>query len=412
MSGVAVLLLAALVALGLEATGAPPGGRKRVGRAPLAVVVIAAALVAAVVDGTAAGVGVAVSLAVFAFAEGIGLLGERAALGLLLGAGTLKLGVGAPLPSLIGWTALWAVVTAALSMRAGRDAEAEAAAKAGLLGLLAVLLGGLGVVVGGSAGAACGLGAVGLILGLMPLQGVRVDLAQGAPPSSVALTAPLALVALGPALPPLIADVSPVAVDVAIALGLFVVPLVALAQTSLRRLLGVLLVGQAVLPLVAARAAASAPSMEPATTTATLAAALGAVALAAGVQALPELAGSTATWEDASGQGRRHPWRAGLLVFAAAQACGLPPALGYVVRSELAAGLARHQPWMAAGLLVGAALAALPVVRLALFLFAKEPRPAPTLPRPVGAVIALAAIVAVGIVAGFVEAVVDFAAMR
>ncbi len=394
-----VLLLGALLALGLETAGTSPGGRKRVGRTPNVVVVVVAAIVAVIVDAgatPAASLAVAVALSVFALAEGKDLLGERAALALVLGAGTLKLQTTTSPLALLGYLALWAVVTAGLSMRSGNGlisgAEAEAAAKAALLGIISLLIGGLGVVVGGGAGDVCWLVALGLVLGLTPLQGIRVDVAQGAPPAAVALSAPLALVALGPVLPRYV-DAASAGVEIAVALGLFAVPLVALAQTSLRRLLAVLLVGQAVLPLVAACAGS-------ASTEATLAAALGAVGLAVGVQALPALATSSATWEDASGQGRKHPWRAGLLVFAAAQACGLPPTSGFAVRETLAGALAASQPWMAVGLLAGAALSALPVVRLALFLFAKEPRPSPPPPPGIGAVLALGAVVFVGVTIG------------
>ena len=69
----------------------------------------------------------------------------------------------------------------------------------------------------------------------------------------------------------------------------------------------------------------------------------------------------------------------------------------------LAVSLAHEQPRIAAGLLLGAALSALPVVRLALFLFGKEPRPAPQQPGSVGALVALALIVAAGIIGGLVS---------
>lgn len=173
---IGVLLLGALLALLLEATGTAPGGRKRVGRLPQVVVVVVAAIVAVAVERGPMGLAVAVALSVFALSEGPGLLGERAALGLVLGAGTWKVGSTTSPSALIAWIALWAVVTAALSVRASKDAEAEAAAKAGLLGLMAVLLAGLGVVIGAGGGAstgasavgeACLLGAIALVLGLI-----------------------------------------------------------------------------------------------------------------------------------------------------------------------------------------------------------------------------------------------------
>ncbi|MDP2344223.1 MAG: hypothetical protein Q8O67_24910 [Deltaproteobacteria bacterium] len=398
---IGVLLLAAVVALGLESTGAGHGGRKRVGRLPQVVVVVVAAVVAALLAPGPASVGVAGALVLFALIEGPALLGERAALALVLGAGTLKIGPTSSPAALLAWIALWAVVTAGLSMRVPSKelrpagAEAEAATKAALLGMMAVMLAGLSLVDGQGGlgvGSAALLVAVALVLGVPPLQGIRVDVFQGAPPAAMAVSAPLALIALGPVLARLAAVQPLAAVDVAIGLGLFVLPLVALAQVSLRRLVGVLVAQQAVLPLVAGRIGAD-------PVPATLAAALGAVALAVAVAALPVFSSPTATWEDASGWGRRHPWRAGLLLFAAAQACGLPPTLGFAVRQSLAR--AAHEPWLTVGVLLGVALAALPVVRLALFLFGKQPRKAEgPAPLPPGPVIGLVVVVAVAVVAG------------
>jgi hypothetical protein len=402
---VGVLLLAAVVALGLEATGAGHGGRKRVGRLPQVVVVVVAAVVAALLSPGAASVGVAGSLVIFALIEGPALLGERAALALVLGAGTLKVTPSSSPAALLAWIALWAVVNAGLTMRVPEarrpaGAEAEAATKAALLGLMAVLLAGFSLVDAGGSGLSGSalMVSLALVLGVPPLQGIRVDVAQGAPPAALAVSAPLAIVALGPVLARLVAQQPSVAVDVAIGLGLFVLPLVALSQVSLRRLVGVLVAQQAVLPLVAGRVGADPVA-------ATLAAALGAVALAVAVAALPLFASPAATWEDASGWGRRHPWRAGLLVFAAAQACGLPPTLGFAVRQGLAR--AAHLPWLTVGLLVGAALAALPVVRLALFLFGKHSRSTTTgtslggaAKLAVGPVIGLGIVVAVAVIAG------------
>ncbi len=392
-----VLLLAALVALGLEATGAGLGGRKRVARLPQVVVVVVAACAAALWALTPTSLAVAGALVVFALIEGPGLLGERAALALVLGSGTLKLGLTPSPAALLAWIALWTVASAGLAMRVPTtspptpvSAEAEAAAKACLLGLMAVLLAGLGLVVEGSAGGACLLAALALVLGLPPLQGIRVDLFQGAPPAAMAVSAPLALVALGPPLGALVGRQHG-AVDVALALGLFGLPLVALGQVSLRRLLGVLVVQQALLPLAAARLGVDLVA-------ASFTAALGSLGLAVGAAALPVFSRSVATWEDASGWGRRHPWRCGLLVFAAAQACGLPPTLGFAVRQSLARVC--ETPWLSVGLMVGVALSALPVVRLALFLFGKQPRPAPAAVLAVGPLLGLVAVVAVAVATG------------
>lgn len=384
-----IALAGAGLALALEMSGAPPGGKKRVARWPQAVLVaVTGALIALVpallpAASGAAGGGVVVAVALIAFAgsEGAGLVGERAALALLLAAGTLA-AAAAPAPAAsLAYLALFAAVNAGLAM--GAEAGSEAAAKSALLGLMGVVLAGVGRF--DPSTALAGTVAVLWTLGLTPLQGMRVDAAQGAPPSAVGLTTPLALVALVPGLSSLRGVAG---LDVLLGLALFGLPLVALAQTSLRRLVAVLVVSQSTLPLVALRAGVDVAD-------AVVAGGIGAVALAVSVQALPPLVAPRATWEDASGLGRRAPWRAGLFVLAGAIACGLPPTLGFLARETLAARLGADAPWLAAGLFVNAGLQALPVVRLALFLFAKEPRPSTSTATPWGAVAAVVVVVAV-----------------
>jgi NADH:ubiquinone oxidoreductase subunit 2 (subunit N) len=405
---VLALLAAAGLCLLLETTGAGVGERKRVQRLHHVVVVIAAGVIAFALAPSWALATTALALVLFAVTSGATLLGERAALALLLGAGAAAFsssGERAPSPSaLLAFVALWSAATTGLCARAGDDAAAESATKTAVTGAVATLLCGAGVVVEALAAPGVGQGlfvtGVALVLGAPPLQGPRVDVAQGAPVPAVVLSAPLSLWVFGPALGTSLlraagegGGVWRQALDGVLVLGLFVLPLVALAQTSVRRVLAVLIVAQGALPLAAALAGSS-------MTEAAFTAALGAAGLATSVAALPALLGPAVSWEDAAGQGRLYPWRAGLLVLAAAQACGLPPAVGFVLRARLAEVLAPSQPWVAAGLLVGAGLSALPVVRLALFLFAKEPRRAPPPPPARGAVFGLVVVVALGVVVG------------
>ncbi len=415
-AGLVILLSAAALALALEASGAAVGERKRVARVHQVVVVVVAAVASlATAPGWPAAT-VALALVLFALAEGPALLGERAALALLVAAGASALTSSSPSsPALLGFVALWAAALAGLSSRADEDAAAEAATKTAVLGAVASLLCGAGLVARAAAaphvGLALEVAGLALVLGVPPLQALRVDVAQGAPVSAVVLGAPLALVVLGPPLAVRLTALpdGTAVLDGVVVLALLALPLVALAQTSVRRVLAVLAVSQAALPLAGLRAAglgdaATAGLGAPWAATATFTAALGAAGLVLGVAALPALSPPAVTWEDAAGQGRRSPWRAGLLVLAAAQACGLPPATGFALRMELARAFAVTEPVVAAALLVGAGLATIPVIRLALFLFAKEPRRAPPPPPAQGAVAGLVLVVALGVVVGLFAA--------
>ena len=71
---IAVLLLAAVVLLGLEASGAGQGGRKQVSRVPQGVVVVVAALVVALLSPGPVSLTVAGALIAFALIEGSALL--------------------------------------------------------------------------------------------------------------------------------------------------------------------------------------------------------------------------------------------------------------------------------------------------------------------------------------------------
>jgi hypothetical protein len=408
-----VFMLAAGLVLGLEGTGARAGERKQMGRAHIAAVVVAAAVVAVAVAAvvepwtlwTVAALGVA--LVTFAACEP-GLLGERAALALGLTALCALFGTGAsptPLESLVCLVGA-ALALGTLAIRP-EDVDADPAIEAGtralfMGGAIVGLVGVACLVPDTALGGVCLLVGLALGVGLPPLHGPRVDLGQGAPPGVAALAA-LPLVAIGPALARLVAQATPTVGLVVCVLGGVGLPLVALAQVSMRRLLAVLATMQVTLPVAAALVGADVE----------VAAAVGAFAvagLAGGAWALPSLSRPLASWEDNSGVGRLMPWRAGLVVFAAAFACGLPPTMGFGLRRALAVaahdlltGTPTHPhaatlAWLPLLLLFGGALAALPVVRLALFLFGKTPRTgADTSPRTpaflvVGSIVGLAVV--------------------
>jgi hypothetical protein len=410
-----VFLLAGALALVLEGIGARSGERKQMGRAHIAAVVVVAAVVAiaivAAVEPWSLWTTGALGLALIAFSAcEPDLLGERAALALGLAALCALFALGAsptPLESLVCLVGA-ALVTGALAIRPedpDPDPAIEAGTRALFVGAALVALIGVACIVPGT-----GLGRVGLLVGLgiglgvPPLHGPRVDLAQGAPPGVAALGA-MPLIALGPGLAGLVVQAPPTVALVVCVVGGVGLPLVALAQVSMRRLLAVLAAMQGVLPVAAALVGADVD----------VAACVGGIAvvgLAVSTHALPSLTRPLASWEDTSGAGRLMPWRAGLVVFAAAFACGLPPTMGFALRRSLAAAAdaalttTPHQPhavtlaWLPLLLLFGGALAALPVVRLALFLFAKTPRAgADTSPRTpaflvVGGIVAIAVVVA------------------
>ncbi len=416
-----VLLLAAGACLALEAVGTRAGERKRIQRGHLAVVVVVAALAVAIggitpalqltgLAGPPAATALAIALGLIGFAacEGNTMLGERAAIGLTLGAVMVLIGTGTgPVASeVMASVACAAVAIAAVSARSSdgprqdQGATVEAATKQLFAGGVAVVLVGVGVVVPGTAlGAVSALAGLMLALGVPPLHGPRLDLAHGAPPGVAALAA-LPLVGLGPTLAQWLVQAPRPLVELVCVVGCAGLPLAALAQVSIRRMLGVLSVAQVMLPVTAAVVGHD-------VVTAAAVAAAGVVGLAVATATLHPLHKPAASWEDVSGAGRLAPWRAGLVVFAAAFACGLPPTMGFSLRRSLAhsagvvgsdvPGLERLSSWLPALLILGGAVMALPVVRAALFLFAKTPRS--TRPVPLTST-ALTATLVLGTVVG------------
>lgn len=381
-----VYLLAGALALVLEGLGAGVGERKQMRRGHIAAVVVAAAVVAVVVTALVEPwslwtVGaLSLSLVGFAACEPL-LLGERAALGLGLAAVCALFGLGPAVSPLEGLVCVAgaAVVLGTLAIRPdGQDPDAavEAGTRVLFVGGAVVAALGVGCLLPTSVlGRACVLVGLGLCIGVPPLHGPRVDLGQGAPPGVASLAA-LPLIALSPLLAERVVQADPVVALVVCGLSGLGLPLVALAQLSMRRLFAVLAAMQGMLPVAAAVVRADVE-------VAAAVAAMAVTGLSCGVAAVPSLTKPLSSWEDTSGVGRLMPWRAGLVVFAAAGACGLPPTMGYAWRHSLVGAAealgststhATTAAWLPIFLVASAALAALPIVRLSIFLFAKTPR--------------------------------------
>jgi NADH:ubiquinone oxidoreductase subunit 2 (subunit N) len=411
-----VYLVGALVLLSLEAIGTRPGERKLMGRHHIAVGVSATGVVAAVAmafvasaDDVTRAVAAAVVLFTFAACEGQRLHGERGALALALAAVCAIAGGTDGGPALhLATFGTAAIALGALSARPDEDATVEAGAKVLFAGAAAVIAVGVAIAAPNTAlGAMCALTGLALMVGLAPLHGPRVDLLHGAPPSVAALAA-LPLLALGGSLAKAVVAAPPVVALVMVALSGLLLPLVALAQVSVRRLFAVLAASQAMLPVAALSA-----GLDP--TPATAVAALSVTGLAAAVAAMPVTAKPASSWEDVSGVGRQMPWRAGLMLFAAAFSCGLPPTAGFGLRRAIVEAASQAPTgqllqghtlttWLGIILFLGGALSALPLIRLALFFFGKMPRRNEVPPTSLAPMLALGAIVAVAVATSFVPA--------
>lgn len=414
------LLVAAVVCLILEAAGAPPGARKQGERRHLAWLV---ALAGAISLGLAVDQGpfwqptamVALSLGLAAISVGA-FVGEIGTLLCLSAVGFQVAGL-ADSPIQL-WSGLLLGLVAGLGVAGhhearAEEARAEAATKWLLAGGTALILGGLGAAIALGAGQPTLMSladdpsltalvaillwalALAVLAGIAPLHALVVDFTSGAP-LAAAVVVPSSIVVAGHAFATVVPAALGDAFWAAAVLCLIGLPLAALDQVQVSRVLGYLAVSQTGLVAAAVVAGSTERILQAAG-----AAAVGSIALLAARRALPRL-DAMATWEDASGLGRQQPVRAGLLIFAAAAAAGLPATVGFTVRMDLARTLAQTgSPLLAVAVLAGAALAAAPLVRLALFLFAKEPRTAPE-PRAWSAAIALAIAVAVSFVSSLV----------
>lgn len=403
LSPAALLLMAAAVlAIVFEAVGTGVGQRKRIPRHHQGVVVVVAGL--AVIGLALFGHGpsplVAVAIAAclggFAVGEGDGLLGERAALALGLAAATVTVvgtdGSVDPIAA-VAFAACAAVVFTGLAMHVDNDAAVEAAAKQVFIGAAAVILLGTGALVPGTVGVGSSLVGLALVVGVVPVQGPRLDLAHGAS-AGVAALGGLTLLALGPTLAhQLVGLRTDGPASIVVVAGLCGLPLVALNQVAIRRVFGVLVVMQGLLPITAVLVGGDAQ-------TAAVVGVIGVVGLALASCTLPTLTLTSSSWEDVSGIGRLAPWRSGLVIFAAAQACGLAPTAGFSLRTTLARAADAEHFWLPVVIFLGAALAALPVVRLALFLFSKTPRHNKVPAARPAAVVAIVVVVAIAVVGG------------
>lgn len=401
-----VLMGAAVLAVVFEGVGTGVGQRKQIPRHHQAVIVVVAGLCVLALSLTALGppplvaIAIAACLGGFAVGEGSGLLGERAALALGLAAASITALNGAVGGVVDDVTALAfagcaAVVFAALLMRVDNDAAVEAAAKQVFIGAAAVIVLGIGALVPGTVGVGAGIVGLALVVGVVPLHGPRLDLAHGAS-AGVAALGGLTLLTLGPTLAAQLLALKgngPAAIVVVI--GLCGLPLVALNQIAIRRLFGVLAVMQGVLPILAGLV-----GHDPQQAAVVGVVAVVAVALASCT--LPGLTLPASSWEDVSGIGRLAPWRSGLVIFAAAQACGLAPTAGFALRTSMARAASAELFWLPVVVFLGAALSALPVVRLALFLFSKTPRHRSVVAARPADVMAIVVVVAIAIVGGIV----------
>jgi NADH-quinone oxidoreductase subunit N len=227
---------------------------------------------------------------------------------------------------------------------------------------------------------ACVLVALGCVLGVMPLHQTFVDGAQGGSPSTSGLLvggahlagATLALrvlSALGDGHAPYVGALA------AVAMATLVLPaLSALDQTRVSRMVAYLVASQAGL-IVAALAAFASTSSSDAAASVVLASSCAAWPGAAALVclAVPELR-SSATWEDWSGLGRKHPVFAAALLYVLASLAGLPGTAGFHARLAVArAAFAGDQDVLGLVVLGSVAIAAAPLLRLGIFLYAKEP---------------------------------------
>ncbi len=241
--------------------------------------------------------------------------------------------------------------------------------------------------------------AIGLIVGAVPLHQVYVDVAHGSSSAAGSALAAGSLVAGAAVLSRFVDGLVGAHTDVSLAgsaalasplpdlvlawsvlaaLTLAGAPIAALDQSRIGRVAAYLVAVPSGVVLAAAAAAVADPSLSLAASRAALAAttagALGVSAALLGL-AVPRLPPSS-TWEDWAGFGRKRPVIAGLLLYALGTVAGVPGTLGFDARLDAARACFGAQ-LDALGLVViaSAALGAAPLVRLALFLYAKDPPP-------------------------------------
>jgi NADH:ubiquinone oxidoreductase subunit 2 (subunit N) len=185
-------------------------------------------------------------------------------------------------------------------------------------------------------------------------------------------------------------------------LTLVVPPLAALDQSRVRRVSAHLLIAQAGPVLVALFTAdGTAGGLGPywLAVAATMAAAVGAVV---GLSFLERAGTEGSTWEAWSGAGRQHPLFGLSLIWLWASLAGIPGTAGFAARLVVGqAAFAAGEDLLGLAVFVAPALAAAPVVRLAIFLFSRAPdRALDTVPsgwRAVVVALACLAVLALGL---------------
>jgi len=229
-------------------------------------------------------------------------------------------------------------------------------------------------------------------LGATPLHVTRVDVLHGAPPFVGGLVGAGGVLAGGVLLVRLLTagegelpDGVTTLVSAVALLSLVVPPIAALDQTRLARVVGYLVCAQAGPVIVAAlvlsgdtgAAAPGLASVGGANGAVVLALSAGAIASAGAVFALAFLqrAGSEgSTWEGWSGAGRVHPVFSLALLWLWASLAGVPGTAGFSARVVVAqASFAAGEDLLGLFVVLAPAIATAAVLRLTIFLFAKEP---------------------------------------
>lgn len=232
--------------------------------------------------------------------------------------------------------------------------------------------------------------ALGIVIGAVPLHQVYVDLAHGSSSSSASALAAGALVAGASGIGRLIDGIAAaggrpdaltglaLAWSALAVLTLAGAPIAALDQPRIGRVCAYLVAVPGGVMLAAAAAAVADPTVilqaQRAGLASMTAGALGVAAVLLGI-AVPRLPASS-TWEDWAGFGRRRPVITGMLIYALGTVAGVPGTLGFAARLDTAsAAFAAGLDALGLVVIASAALGAAPLVRLALFLFAKDPPP-------------------------------------
>lgn len=218
----------------------------------------------------------------------------------------------------------------------------------------------------------------------VPVHGVRVDANHGATSfvgglgaASGALAGAVLLMRLAVDVGPVVGEVWAAPLESIVWLTWLVPALVALDQRRVSRMVAHLSVVQMGGALLLARLVGVAPELI-ANPALRYWLAATAVTTAAALPALTFFAGRIAeedTWENWSGAGRAHPVITSAFLWLLAGMAGLPGTPGFAVRLDIAQlSFANGFDAMGVGIILTPVFAAVPVMRLAIFLFAKTPK--------------------------------------